>query len=445
MFIIEDDHYPAKLFFKYKYSKDKLKIDINYNIRNKSIFIVNNINSLSDFFFEPQIIDKEVPRELIEPLYFIATTMANENISSSMRILKLIICKCSFSQQKYIDLLQVGKLAIENRLIADLQELIENTIKCKNFDAFEILNMTYFYYYANRKIDFERDYYLENLLKAIDLVTDGQLKGIISYNIANTYRSKSEPRKAFKYYFQAKRYYSVYIDMDYWWFELGGVLFLTNHFLFAEKFYKKSLEISKSFVPVIYTCIADCLFFQGKFKESSYWLNIYLEKEENKQTVFILKDMVIKELLDKNLEISSRNRKISSEYVDRSINCKKEKDALLELEKAIRADPTNGLAWFNYGVSLNKIGEEKSALFAFTTCSLFQDWDKEAWMNSLFLSFNLEQFGLASLISSALFSKFGNAIITDFITFFKSHSNINEEAMGKIISALKSINSADLK
>lgn len=41
----------------------------------------------------------------------------------------------------------------------------------------------------------------------------------------------------------AKKLNPSYLEKPYWWSEVGGVLFISLHEKFAEKFYRKSIEI----------------------------------------------------------------------------------------------------------------------------------------------------------------------------------------------------------
>ncbi|GAI06877.1 unnamed protein product [marine sediment metagenome] len=159
---------------------------------------------------------------------------------------KILLCDYSGKFKNPEALFNIGKIASEKNRIAEFQELIEKSIECKEYDDFQPLNAVYLFYPPD-SMTLTKDYYKENLLSVISSADDNILKAVFSYNLANSYRSSHNVRKAIKYYMQAKRLEPDYLNRDYWWYELAGVLFMVKHYGWAESCYLKAHDNSTTF------------------------------------------------------------------------------------------------------------------------------------------------------------------------------------------------------
>ena len=147
------------------------------------------------------------------------------------------------------------------------------------------------------------------------------------YNLGNILRDDLESLEAFNCYIEAKKLWPNYLERDYWWREFAGIIFAKGHYKFSEKFYKKSQSLEKNkglgkeynrLVRIdsneaflVNALIADCLFFQGKFKDAHNYFELYFNNNPNNSQEWILKDMICMELMKGDLNNLSFKRKQS--------------------------------------------------------------------------------------------------------------------------------------
>lgn len=108
--------------------------------------------------------------------------------------------------------------------------------------------------------------------------TNPEDKGRWCYNIANQIRSEN-PYEAASLYFQAQRYFSTYREVYYWWKELAGVLFMSGHYAWSQKYYEKACSLInlKEEKQDIIELIADTCLYQKDIEQAMSWLDKYIE------------------------------------------------------------------------------------------------------------------------------------------------------------------------
>ena len=185
-------------------------------------------------------------------------------------------------------------------------------------------------------------YYLKN-------EQEGESKGNICYSLANSMRS-ANLYESLSLYMRAVRIEPMYRKMYYWWQEVGGVLYLTGHFYFAEHFYKKARKISKiECREDIGILISDCLICQGKIKNTIIEEQDYINNSEGSISSRILLKSIITESMD-----------------DQEI-----KDF-------------TPIFWFNHGITTSKEGNHSEALKCFLYAWRLNDGDIESLVNAFF-------------------------------------------------------------
>ena len=434
----DGEHLPLKVCFSYSYKNRHLSIEVDYNLLGRYVVENINVHEQSDFLNYPIIDYSQIPNELREILFLMATIFANENVLTSLNLYKMLLCDYSGKFKNPEALFNIGKIASEKNRIAEFQELIEKSIECKEYDDFQLLNTVYLFYPPN-SMTLIKDYYKENLLSVISSADDNISKAVFSYNLANSYRSSDNVRKAIKYYMQAKRLEPDYLNRDYWWYELAGVLFRVKHYKWAESCYLKAHDLSNIFEPLIFALIGDSLFFQGKFAEAIKWFDRYFERNDKPLSEFCLKYHAIKFFINNKLENPDRNPQFAISLTEKAIKQKNDKNAVSTLMKAISIDPLCGLAWFNYAVYMNKMKKYKDSSISFLVCCLIQDWDREAWINALFLSFSLKENLLFFHILDTIRFKFGKSISKDIIEFIKKQPHLTNEVKKDLFVKLRNI------
>lgn len=179
-------------------------------------------------------------------------------------------------------------------------------------------------------------------------------KGIICYNLANSMRSENL-YEALSLYIRAVRFEPMYRKRYYWWQEVGGVLYLTGHFFWAEHFYKKARKISKKECREdIGILISDCLICQGKLKNAIIEEQDYINNSEDSIPSRILLKSIITESMD--------NQKVKD---------------------------FTPVFWFNQGITASKEDNHSKALYCFLYAWRLDDGDIESLVNAFFEADNI--------------------------------------------------------
>ncbi len=429
---INNAQLPSSINFKYKTIGNTLSVTIespNNNFQLAPIDICDD-----SFLYLPIININQIPLQLNEILLVVSVLFQKYDVRKAFDLFTKTVGKYQGDLINPVMILNLIKLGVENDCLLEIQSLSEILINYKKFNPLQWLNMAILILNAEGKLT---SLYQENLLSAIN-ITEGELKGTLSYNLANSYRSVNKLYMASHYYQQARKLEPKYLERYYWWFEYAGVLFLSRHFTTSEIFYKKSYELNtKENVPLIYFLIADTLFFQGLFKEAKIYYIKYLESKSNE---FLYGEAFLKSMVCENLLLAKLNSikfnieksKGLTEAAYKKINADK-------LIKAIAAYPLNGLAWFNYGVYLKDNNDEKKAFTAFLTAACIQDWDREAWKNCFLISLKYKKMKDSLLIYSVMLDKHGLESVNYISEHILKYSNLNKEGKTKFINALADV------
>lgn len=194
------------------------------------------------------------------------------------------------------------------------------------------------------------------LQQFINEVKDNSMKGSLYYNLANNLRQEDRMNDSISCYLKARKYEPDYLNRNYWWKELAGVMFVSGHPRFAELFYKKAISLSaeeeKENLPLL---LSDCLVAQGKYREAcdietSYLSNLTL-KPDNIDYILLKADVTRK------MFIQIEGPQINSQL-------------------------------FNEGISLSKAGEYEKACYSFLFAWRINEADLEALTSAFISSLN---------------------------------------------------------
>lgn len=438
LLVFDDKHLPLKLYFIYSYDNKHLTVEIDCNFLGKYTMDKIKIDENTDFLNYPIYNYNQIPVEIREVLFLLATVFACKNILTSLELYKLLLCDYTGKFKNSLTLLSIAKIAFENKQVAEYQNLVENSISCKCFGDFQFLNMAYLMPRFN-SLSMIKEYYRQNLTRVIPLVDDAHFKGILSYNLANDYRADHASRIAFKYYAQARRLEPEYLRRDYWWFEVAGVLFLTQHYKWAEIFYLKVHQLSNKFAPLIFALIGDSLFFQGKFANSVSWFDRYLKNDSNPDSEFILKHWVAQFLISKNFDNIIRKQELAISITENALKQKSDKTLVNNLNNAIMVDPLCGSAWYNLGISMAKKSRYRQALVSFLIAGLIHDSYREAWLNALFFASMSREVNLSYHICATIRFKFGYTVYEDIAEYIKNLPNMTQKMKNELYMKIKKV------
>jgi tetratricopeptide (TPR) repeat protein len=208
--------------------------------------------------------------------------------------------------------------------------------------------------------------------------------GISHYNLANHFRSRCSFKLAFQHYLLAKKYYKNYLNFDYYFNEIGGVLFELGRYYFSSKAYLKALELG---CPIFNTkaLYANSLMFQGRYREAMELFDSYLtETKENfdKNEEWLLKFICLSSLMESGYPpIQKRKLKMNCEQL--FINETDSSETILtKCQKAIESDMLCAMAWYNYGILYSKNKKWFSSFISYLFCALIARMDIEAWVEA---------------------------------------------------------------
>lgn len=217
---------------------------------------------------------------------------------------------------------------------------------------------------------------------------DQEMHGLSLYNLGNFYRSINQNRKAIRCYLQARRLQPTYYKQPYYFGELASLLFNIGKYQQAATYYNKSLKIEDN--RSLYPLYADSLMLSGQYRLAQQKFSDFLHNSKEEHSEWRLKCLCLDSLLEeRKIDSQIRNKKSALALMDFS-ECETEYAKKDNIEKALRLDLLCSSAWFNRGVEFNKIGNNSSAAFAFTMCSLINRDDPESWANATACSFNEE-------------------------------------------------------
>jgi len=424
---------PSTIKFEYKEIADnKLSVSVT---RSRKKFDLEPIDIKDDTFLYLPILDvNHCPQQFNEVLILVSFLLHKYNIRNSIELLIKNFENYDGQLLNPIFLFEIIKNGIESNSILEIQNLSKATIEKDRLDVFQLVNFSILTFNNEGRLT---DLYQNNLLNAIEKIEDKSLIGTFSYNLANSYRSTHELFLASKYYQNARKNKPEYLDKFYWWFEYAGVLFLSSHYYFSEKFYKRSYELnSEHFVPLIFSLIGDSLFFQGKFSEAKDEFDKFLNVESDFSfEEIILKRQVCENFIFAKLDNISFDIEKSQELTEQAF---KEKNPM-KLTEAIACFPLNGLAWFNYGVFLKDNNDNKNAFTAFLSAACIQDWDKEAWKNCFLISLNLKNQDGLFLIYNVILNKFGIESVNYIAKHLLKDPNLEKETKIKLIKVFSDL------
>jgi len=416
-------------------TSDSLEIKITAKGKNFKLQPVK-FEGNENFLFLPEIETRKIPKPLSECLLLFALLNCEKNIKESLKIIQLTIGGYTGDYLTMETFLILTKTAIQHERIYELNELANTLILSNKINEFQYLNINILFLNKDKTL---HKLYQTNLNFAIENVSDLQLKGLLSYNLANSFRSESDCYSASLNYQNARKYEPKYKEKFYWWYEYAGVLFHLGHFKIAANFYLKSHELNpEQNVPLIFGLIGDCHFFQGKFSESIIYFDKLIEYDEKLSCYsdeFILKSIVAKNLVASKLDKLTIDDGLSIKLTQEGLDKKQEE----LFEKAIIANPLNGLAWFNHAISLNLKGDLESALIAFVTTACIQSWDSESWCCSLLLAFSTGNLDLFTVIYGAAYKSIGSRLLNIFSQYILDQSHLPMVSKRELINVFSQI------
>lgn len=216
----------------------------------------------------------------------------------------------------------------------------------------------------------DKSLYPHLLQQFINEVKDDAMKGSLYYNLANNLRHENRMNDSISCYLKAQKYEPDYLNRNYWWKELAGVMFVSGHPRFAELFYKKAISLTAGEeIDNLPLLLSDCLVVQGKYSEACDIETCYLS----------------------NLTLKPDN----IDYIMLKA------DVTRKMYKQIEG-PVYNYQLFNDGIFFSKAGEFEKACNSFLFAWRINETDLEALTNAFISSLNAGDYTLTIKIQKTI-------------------------------------------
>ena len=278
--------------------------------------------------------------------------------------------------------------------------------------------------------------FFTNRLHAAIKRNDRTQIGIAHYNLGNHYRGQSKYYESITNYISAKRYEPKYLNQEYFFSELAGVLFLQDKYKKSACLYGKAIALgAEVLTKALY---ADALMFSGEYKKAVDAFQDYLKDTETPQDEFLLKSICLESILE-DIDKKSQRRDYwtATQEADLS-NVVKGLTPKQQLDKSLESDLLCGLSWFNYGIIQIEELDYDAAMLSFTMAGLVQTNDIEAWKNATLCTFNSKsKLGMLPLIIRTAYYFCGEEYLEQL--FIQLEQSSENKDISEILEAIELI------
>jgi len=418
--LVKEQQVPVKLVNKgEKKYPTKLKIcknEIKISFLEQKGLILHSVQDRKGAYSE-----KELPYDLLSIVGLYALFLGQKNIG--IEILKR---NFPFSTLKtsntFLGLLK-SILSDEKRLDICVS-ILESLLKGGYKDRFDLFNSFYLYVVAPIILTHDLDADIEK--KLTNIVIDfcnyceniGEKKAASShfYSLGNLLRKSpnTSDKKVFSYYRKAAKLDPTYLNRDYFWGEMAGVLFHLSKYSWAANFYKMSLSLKEQ--ADIIALYADSLLFAGRYQESLDAFKDYLKKEEKPHAEWVMKLHMLEVLIETfGLKVQKRNPEEAAKIADidpSKATASKEsaKKAVETIKDAMIKDMLCAPAWYNLAHLHYFLEEFEDSFFSFSVSCLLAPGNVDAWIPCIFCGAQIRAPQLGSMVFLA-YEKNGEKLI----------------------------------
>ncbi len=284
------------------------------------------------------------------------------------------------------------------------------------------------------------------LLSEIDTYKDNKKLEKLSasyYNYASYLRYIGKFHKSLSYYNKALKSSKHFLKSDYFFKELGGMLFILRRYTMSATLYSYGLSLKIDLRS--YPLYADALMMKGEYLIARDTLYRYLTKCSKPDPVWILKYEVLNHIVDV-IGIESQKR---SYFLSMKTQTIKNLGTLTvtreELFDVLNLDAISPLTWFNLAVDYSKSKEYDLATTGYLISALVNESDTEAWKRAFRTSIldNCPERALSILHSG--FQKCGEELLDGIYNFIKtqvefSDTNSRDEFYNHVDSIVEEVN-----
>ncbi|HVU93729.1 MAG TPA: DUF4365 domain-containing protein [Puia sp.] len=380
----------------------------------------------SNLINRPILNERDISDSEGEILFVLIGFFIGLAVDRSLKLLYYVIDKYNGPYKNTESLFEIGRIAIQNNFIYELQRLVDRAKNSKLFTEFLLLNGAYFVFDPSLRYMKE---YRENLKEAISIFDKDEEKGLIAYNLANHYRHFRLFYESSENYQTCRRLIRSYLNRHYWWHEYAGVMFLAGHNKIAAAFYQKSIELDKSKenLPLTYGLRGDCCLRVGKVEEAKELYTKYLAEvsmlEKMPHLYFVFALHLCDYLLGQGLAIESFDRE---EAIALAKDGYAQKDMGL-LRASIGKFPFDSYTWLQLGLLLEESSQFEAAYESFVASAVLADAEKSLWINVFIAAQRFEVKATGMMVYALMIQIFGNAIINEVSDLISDQPGMSEE------------------
>lgn len=249
--------------------------------------------------------------------------------------------------------------------------------------------------------------------------SSAQQEGVSFYNLGSFYRGINKYYEAVHYYNRARKLAPIYLEQNYFYYELGSILFLLKKFQLASKLY--SFAISKDAPIKTIALNADALMFSGNYEKALLEFYNYFEKAENPNSIFILKSMFLKSVVYEWQITDQKRATQKANMLSDVSNVKNDEERLQILCEALSIDMLSANTWYNLAILNQKSPNLCTAAQYFLWAAIIDNDDLDAWSGATFCAFSCHEItGILPLIIETAHYYHRDRYITTIYTAIES-------------------------
>lgn len=218
--------------------------------------------------------------------------------------------------------------------------------------------------------------------------------GTVHYNLANWLRGQRRRREALRHYRRAAEAHPAYAERDYYYRDLGGLLFGEGFYRAAAKYYAEGVRRGG---PNDWKALeADALLFAGSYDEARDAFARYLETEEQPDAGWVLKRAVLDVVAEFELPRARRRTRDAQDLLSADAT-----GGEASARMALELDPLCIDAWLRLGAALSQRQDHEFAATAAMVAAILANGDARLWAQAFVLSGHMGEPGIEEMIAFA--------------------------------------------
>jgi tetratricopeptide (TPR) repeat protein len=261
--------------------------------------------------------------------------------------------------------------------------------------------------------------HLRRKIDSYDRETDARELAIAIYNLGNQLRQAGRDREALRLYRRAGDIHPPYLQRDYYWKEIAGLLFGARRYRLSAALYGKAIALGGR--PSWRALYADALMYAGRFAAAGDAFDSYLDAEEKSDYEWVLKRLVVSMLSERYGDEVRRETARAATLLELDSNPAVAGDAL-------RLDPLDVNGWLRLAVQLQHRSAVDECATALVTAAVLARNSADLWLQAFLSVVRIPELGhLVKPVAFAAFGAIGEQW-NDSIDTFVAHEEMSDEA-----------------